>query len=55
MTDTNQALTDLLNSYAQEAGYRDMADLKEQYHPRAYAQVIAVYVRRANAELEAAQ
>jgi len=48
-------LAQLLDSYAQEAGYKDIADLKDQYHPRAYAQVIASYVARARYQIEQQQ
>lgn len=55
MSNTNHQLMALLDQYAQESGFLDLADLKHNYHPRAYAQVIAVYLRRANSELEAAE
>lgn len=44
-------INQLLDQYAQEVGYKDMADLKAQYHPRAYAILLPQYVRRAQHQL----
>jgi len=51
----NNALTDLLDQYAREAGYADMTDLKSQYHPRAYAVLLPQFVRRAQCQLAVTQ
>ena len=51
----NTALMALLNQYAQEGGFRDLADLKNSYMPRAYAATLAMMTRRAYAELESTQ
>ncbi len=48
-------MTDLLNQYAREMGYADMADLKSQYHPRAYAVLLPQFVRRAQYQLAVTQ
>ena len=52
---TNPALMALLDQYAQESGFRDLADLKNSYTDRAYAHTVSMLLRRATAELESAQ
>jgi uncharacterized protein YihD (DUF1040 family) len=51
MSDINHQLMALLDQYAQESGFKDLADLKDNYMPRAYQQVMPMFIRRAHAEL----
>jgi hypothetical protein len=45
----------LLDQYAQESGFRDLADLKSNYSDAAYAAVLASMIRRAKSALESVQ
>lgn len=47
----NHKLMALLDQYAQESGFADLADLKNNYMPRAYNHTMAMMVRRARYEL----
>jgi hypothetical protein len=47
----NPALMALLDQYAQESGFADLADLKHNYTDRAYAHTLSSLLRRATSEL----
>lgn len=47
----NTKMMTLLDQYAQEAGFRDLADMKNSYSDRAYAAAVAPMILRAKREL----
>lgn len=53
MSDTDTALMALLDQYAQESGFADLADMKASYNDRAYATALGAMIQRARYEQEA--
>lgn len=51
---TNPQMMMLLDKYAQEAGFANLADMKNNYSDRTYSAVLAPMVRRAKAEMDVA-
>jgi hypothetical protein len=55
MSDINHQLMALLDQYAQESGFKDLADLKHNYTDTAYSHVLPLLITRARNALEPAQ
>lgn len=53
MSDTNTQLMALLDQYAQESGFADLADMKASYNDRAYAVALGAMLQRAKYAQEA--
>ena len=54
-TNTNPVLMALLDQYAQESGFRDLADMKASYTDRAYAAALGAMLQRAKSAQDTAQ
>lgn len=53
MSTTDNALMALLDQYAQESGFADLADMKASYNDRAYAVALGAMLQRARYAQEA--
>jgi len=51
----NPKLMSLLDQYAQESGFRDLADMKASYTDRAYATALGAMIQRARLAMDTAQ